>query len=129
LSQVELADRIGLTFQQVQKYEKGVIRINAGRLQRISEALEIPISYFFPDSAFLATRDQDASAENIFDLSTSGPAQIVRAYRRIESPRARQLLLQIANDLAEEFQAAGDIDEPDIATRLLQIAETAIKSA
>ena len=47
LSQTELADRIGVTFQQVQKYEKGVNRIGAGRLQRISEALEVPISFFF----------------------------------------------------------------------------------
>ena len=46
-SQTELADRIGVTFQQVQKYEKGVNRIGAGRLQRISEALEVPISFFF----------------------------------------------------------------------------------
>src|SRR5258707_8795672 len=47
LSQTELADRIGVTFQQVQKYEKGVNRIGAGRLPRISEALEVPISFFF----------------------------------------------------------------------------------
>src|ERR1700710_1028399 len=47
LSQTELADGIGVTFQQVQKYEKGVNRIGAGRLQRISEALEVPISFFF----------------------------------------------------------------------------------
>ena len=47
LSQTELAERIGVTFQQVQKYEKGVNRIGAGRLQRISEALEVPISFFF----------------------------------------------------------------------------------
>src|SRR3981081_2976553 len=46
-SQTERADRIGVTFQQVQKYEKGVNRIGAGRLQRISEALEVPISFFF----------------------------------------------------------------------------------
>src|SRR5690348_6824980 len=51
LSQTELADRIGVTFQQVQKYEKGVNRIGAGRLQRISEALEVPISFFFGTGA------------------------------------------------------------------------------
>src|SRR3982751_3181300 len=51
LSQTELADRIGVTFQQVQKYEKGVNRIGAGRLQRISEALEVPISFFFGGGA------------------------------------------------------------------------------
>src|SRR5215203_2065436 len=47
LSQTDLADRVGVTFQQVQKYEKGVNRIGAGRLQRISEALGVPITFFF----------------------------------------------------------------------------------
>ena len=56
LSQTELADRIGVTFQQVQKYEKGVNRIGAGRLQRISEALEVPISFFFGGGAPAAAR-------------------------------------------------------------------------
>ena len=47
LSQTELADAIGVTFQQVQKYEKGRNRIGAGRLERISEKLGVPISFFF----------------------------------------------------------------------------------
>jgi transcriptional regulator with XRE-family HTH domain len=47
MSQERLGELLGLTFQQVQKYEKGVNRIGAGRLQRISEALEVPISFFF----------------------------------------------------------------------------------
>ena len=47
LSQTELADRIGVTFQQVQKYEKGVNRIGAGRLQQIAEIFEVPVSAFF----------------------------------------------------------------------------------
>ena len=55
LSQTDLADKIGVTFQQVQKYEKGVNRIGAGRLQRISEALEVPITFFF-DNAPHATK-------------------------------------------------------------------------
>src|SRR3954469_12919070 len=47
LSQTQLAEKIGVTFQQVQKYEKGVNRIGAGRLQRIGEALDVPITFFF----------------------------------------------------------------------------------
>src|SRR5438105_13563521 len=64
LSQTDLADRIGVTFQQVQKYEKGVNRIGAGRLQRISEALEVPISFFFggPGSA-APTKELNGGAE------------------------------------------------------------------
>src|SRR5205085_8472683 len=58
LSQTELADKIGVTFQQVQKYEKGVNRIGAGRLQRISEALEVPITFFFDATPHGASRGE-----------------------------------------------------------------------
>src|ERR1700674_4185546 len=47
MSQTELADVIGVTFQQVQKYEKGVNRIGAGRLYRIADTLSIPVTFFF----------------------------------------------------------------------------------
>src|SRR5690242_21905721 len=65
LSQTELAERIGVTFQQVQKYEKGVNRIGAGRLQRISEALEVPITFFF-DAAPHAAERGASSSESAF---------------------------------------------------------------
>src|SRR6266480_4207999 len=72
LSQTELADRIGVTFQQVQKYEKGVNRIGAGRLQRISEALEVPITFFFDATPHGAERGA-SSLESAFGLmQTSG---------------------------------------------------------
>src|SRR5215207_7170871 len=80
LSQTELADRIGVTFQQVQKYEKGVNRIGAGRLQRISEALEVPISFFFGTGAGGgSTRDLNTGVESVFGfLQTSGSVRIVK---------------------------------------------------
>src|SRR6202043_3425843 len=49
MSQTKLADALGLTFQQVQKYEKGTNRIGASRLQQISHTLKVPISFFFED--------------------------------------------------------------------------------
>src|SRR5882762_10088819 len=86
LSQTELADRIGVTFQQVQKYEKGVNRIGAGRLQRISEALEVPISFFFGNGGTgPATRDGTGATESVFGfLQTSGSVRIVKAFHRIK---------------------------------------------
>jgi transcriptional regulator with XRE-family HTH domain len=59
LSQTELAEKIGVTFQQVQKYERGTNRIGAGRLQRISEALDIPVSWFFGQAGAGAKGAQD----------------------------------------------------------------------
>ena len=103
LSQTELADRIGVTFQQVQKYEKGVNRIGAGRLQRISEALEVPISFFFGTSAGGgSTCDLNTGAESVFGfLQTSGSVRIVKAFHKIKSRKARQLLVEMAEELAD----------------------------
>ena len=101
LSQTELADRIGVTFQQVQKYEKGVNRIGAGRLQRISEALEVPISFFFGTSGGTA-RETGSGAESIFGfMQTSGSVRIVKAFHKIKSRKARQLLVEMAEELAD----------------------------
>ena len=101
LSQTELADRIGVTFQQVQKYEKGVNRIGAGRLQRISEALEVPISFFFGSQTGTSSRDQGAS-ESVFGfMQTSGSVRIVKAFHKIKSRKARQLLVEMAEELAD----------------------------
>jgi transcriptional regulator with XRE-family HTH domain len=111
LSQTELADRIGVTFQQVQKYEKGVNRIGAGRLQRISEALEVPISFFFGTGASGGSQRDAAptvgnGAESVFGfLQTSGSVRIVKAFHKIKSRKARQLLVEMAEELAD-VQAA-----------------------
>jgi transcriptional regulator with XRE-family HTH domain len=106
LSQTELADRIGVTFQQVQKYEKGVNRIGAGRLQRISEALEVPISFFFGGGTGGVTREASAGSESVFGfLQTSGSVRIVKAFHRIKSRKARQLLVEMAEEFASEEAA------------------------
>jgi transcriptional regulator with XRE-family HTH domain len=108
LSQTELADRIGVTFQQVQKYEKGVNRIGAGRLQRISEALEVPISFFFGSGAAASTTKAEPAptGESVFGfLQTSGSVRIVKAFHKIKSRKARQLLVEMAEEFADQ-QAA-----------------------
>jgi transcriptional regulator with XRE-family HTH domain len=102
LSQTELADRIGVTFQQVQKYEKGVNRIGAGRLQRISEALEVPISFFFGGTGGTTAREPASGSESVFGfLQTSGSVRIVKAFHKIKSRKARQLLVEMAEELAD----------------------------
>ena len=102
LSQTELAERIGVTFQQVQKYEKGVNRIGAGRLQRISEALEVPIAFFFSGSAGSTKADSGNGAESVFGfMQTSGSVRIVKAFHKIKSRKARQLLVEMAEELAD----------------------------
>src|SRR5580704_1631463 len=61
-SQAELAKRIGVTFQQVQKYEKGVNRVGASRLQQVATALDVPVTFFFDDDG-LGKRASDGKRE------------------------------------------------------------------
>ena len=99
LSQTDLANGIGVTFQQVQKYEKGVNRIGAGRLQRISEALDVPITFFFDATPHAAERGADNSESAFGFMQTSGAVRIVKAFHKIKSRKSRQLLV----DMVEEF--------------------------
>ena len=101
LSQSDLADRIGVTFQQVQKYENGANRIGASRLERISEALEVPISFFFGDSTGWQGREQNSGPESILVfLQTSRSVRFVKAFHKIKGRKARQLLVEFAEQLA-----------------------------
>ena len=85
----------------MQKYEKGVNRIGAGRLQRISEALEVPITFFF-DANLAAGNASRGQSESVFGfMQTSGSVRIVKAFHRIKSHRARQMLVAMAEELAD----------------------------
>jgi transcriptional regulator with XRE-family HTH domain len=91
MPQEQLAAALGLTFQQVQKYEKGVNRIGAGRLQQIAEALQVPASFFFEDFAkhgkkavlpshipdFLASADGLALAEAFMSIRDAGQRRCI----------------------------------------------------
>lgn len=107
LSQTELADKIGVTFQQVQKYEKGVNRIGSGRLQRIAEALEVPITFFFDASPHAAERGSTTGPDSVFELmQSSGSVRIVKAFHRIKSVKARTVLVQMAEEMARSSSDA-----------------------
>jgi len=96
LSQEKLADQLGVTFQQVQKYEKGTNRISAGRLQRISEVLDIPITEFFT-----VQRSGGSGQSEIFELlDTAAALRLVRAYSRIRDSKVQQALLYFVEQVA-----------------------------
>ena len=112
MSQTELAQAIGLTFQQVQKYEQGKNRIGAGRLANIADVLKVPVSFFFedlpaPDAPAAVEADAVAAA-----LGERGAVQLVRAYAAIPDRRVRQRLLDLARalagDVAESEERAGE---------------------
>jgi len=96
LSQEKLADQLGVTFQQVQKYEKGTNRIAAGRLQRIAEVLDLPITEFFAPQ-----RVAGAAPSEIFELlDTAAALRLVRAYSRIRDSKVQQALLYFVEQVA-----------------------------
>ena len=103
LSQTELADRIGVTFQQVQKYEKGVNRIGAGRLQRISEALEVPISFFFDDPMKPnegGNGKQTRSPDFVSDfLTTTDGLALTKAFMLIKDTKLRRSIVRLVQNI------------------------------
>ena len=94
LSQTALANELGVTFQQVQKYEKGVNRVGAGRLTKIAEVLGVPVGTFFAGKELLAseaaTENGDASSP-LKLLTVSGAFRLLRAYARAALPDAALL--------------------------------------
>jgi transcriptional regulator with XRE-family HTH domain len=91
MSQTELANKVGVTFQQVQKYEKGVNRVGAGRLCRIAEALNVPVTFFFEGARGQNTLAGDVN-EALSFLKTAGAIRLLRAYDKMDSDVRGHLL-------------------------------------
>jgi transcriptional regulator with XRE-family HTH domain len=106
LSQERLAELLGLTFQQVQKYEKGVNRIAASRLYDIAGALDVPVSFFF-DGLRGAGVAEDPAEPNVFDtLSTPEGLQLLTLFSSIQNPRVRRRIVDLVRALTEEASQA-----------------------
>jgi transcriptional regulator with XRE-family HTH domain len=99
LSQTELSDALGVTFQQVQKYERGMNRISAGRLLRIADVLEVPVAFFFADFKQRVSEPHSVAIDFDF-LQTGGAMRLIRAYAGIPSAAIRLSLLRLAETLA-----------------------------
>lgn len=113
MSQEKLGEALGLTFQQVQKYEKGINRIGASRLQQISRTLDVPPSYFFegaPSFDSLASSEPSLTgvaegppASYVSDfLSTPEGLHLNMAFARIHDPKIRKRILDLVCTLAGE---------------------------
>ena len=107
MSQEKLGDALDLTFQQVQKYEKGTNRIGASRLQQISNILQVPVSFFFegaPDGGGATPGFGEAPSPTYVSdfLATSDGLALTRAFTRIDDAKLRRkivdLVVQIAGD-------------------------------
>jgi transcriptional regulator with XRE-family HTH domain len=106
MSQERLGELLGLTFQQVQKYEKGVNRIGAGRLFDVSRILGVPIDYFYEGvGAQLAGQAGFAEdgAPPVMEFVSSGEGlQLSLAFMKIKDAKVRKRVLDLVKSLAEE---------------------------
>ena len=117
MSQERLGELLGLTFQQVQKYERGVNRIGSSRLFELGQILDVPISFFFDDLPETVTRAGGAVSgyataglaeeraafdheDDALPLDKRETLELVRAYYRIGDPAVRKRLFELAKALA-----------------------------
>jgi transcriptional regulator with XRE-family HTH domain len=97
VSQTTLAEGIGLTFQQVQKYERGANRISASRLQKVARMLDTPITFFYGD-----TRSKKHEDNGFALIQNKGAMQLLRAYSGISSGATKHALVVLADALRDK---------------------------
>jgi transcriptional regulator with XRE-family HTH domain len=105
MSQEKLGAALGLTFQQVQKYEKGTNRIGASRLQQISQILQVPVAFFFEGlPSELAPYDSSGSALSVAQIddfvSGSDGLRLIGAFMRIDSAALRRRIVMLVQEIA-----------------------------
>lgn len=134
LSQQRLANCLGLSFQQVQKYEKGTNRVAAGRLHELAQILDVPVGFFFEDPP---TFSEKVPAPDVRHDPLSGSVraengpgldpgfdpkretlELVRAYYRIRQPGVRKKLLELIRDLGnKDTGKPADLPHPTVSTK------------
>ena len=110
LSQDQLGAAIGLSFQQVQKYERGANRIGASRLYEMSKILQAPISYFFENFGHAGLAEDGDSSYQADPVMKRETLELMRAYHQILDPKQRKKVLKLVQALAEDSQHnTGDV--------------------
>jgi transcriptional regulator with XRE-family HTH domain len=106
MSQEKLGEHLGITFQQIQKYEKGTNRIGASRLQHIARVLTVPVSFFFEDapgapSGGTGMAESGIHTSHVVDfLSTSEGIQLNKAFVRIKEAKLRRRVIDLIRSLS-----------------------------
>jgi transcriptional regulator with XRE-family HTH domain len=106
MSQVRLGDAIGLTFQQVQKYEKGANRISASRLQQIAAVLQVPPAFFFegaPSVPGPVNTGKLPSPAYVMDfLSSADGLALIKAFMRVDNPQLRRRIVSLVEQMVPD---------------------------
>ena len=107
MSQEKLGNALGLTFQQIQKYERGANRIGSSRLYKLSHILDVPVAYFFddmPDQTRKRARGLSDSGPQAFEqekLARRETLELVRAYYKISDPKVRKKIFELVKAVAQ----------------------------
>ena len=111
LSQTKLGEAIGLTFQQVQKYERGANRIGSSRLFELSQVLDVPVSFFFDEmlpEVQTSVKDGDSAKHAVAKPNGKDPVskretlELVRNYYRVGDPRVRKRLFELVKSISKQ---------------------------
>jgi transcriptional regulator with XRE-family HTH domain len=94
ISQTELGDKLGVSFQQVQKYEKGVNRIGAARLQQIATALDVPITFFYSGDG------KAREVESLLFIDSSFSLRLLRAYSKMKDQAVQRQFVSLIESIA-----------------------------
>ena len=102
MSQEKLGQALGLTFQQVQKYEKGKNRIASSRLQQMANILEVPVTFFFEGVPGQTKPDGKALSPNYVSefLATADGLALTKAFMRIKDAKLRRSIVNLVDDIA-----------------------------
>lgn len=107
MSQEKLGDKLGITFQQIQKYEKGTNRIGASRLQQIALVLSVPVGFFFegaptPDSMSSGLSESPSPAYVSDFLATSDGLALTKAFMKVKDAKVRRRIVDLVQSIAAE---------------------------
>lgn len=107
MSQEKLGEALGITFQQIQKYEKGANRVGASRLQAIATVMNVPVSFFFEDApgesgAVIRGLSEEGSTAYVVDfLNSAEGLQLNRAFVKISDPKVRRKIIDLVKSLTD----------------------------
>jgi transcriptional regulator with XRE-family HTH domain len=101
MSQADLAGKLSVSFQQVQKYEKGVNRIGAARVQEIATALDVPVTFFFDDAdAGKQANESKREVESLLFLDSNFSLRLLRAYAAVKSQTVQRQFVSLIESIA-----------------------------
>jgi transcriptional regulator with XRE-family HTH domain len=102
MSQTTLGDALGITFQQVQKYEKGINRISASRLHQVCHTLQVPVSFFFEEMLDVPAAAMQSSPDRFTDfMATREGLTLAKAFMQINSVQLRRRIVDLVKQIEE----------------------------